>query len=590
MDSGASRELIAAGILHCLSNGTKLLEKETEFKPSPYRSSYRLADRESLEICPHDLLCVENHSSKYYPPTLTVCFRASPSASAVEHVPASITFTHLYPSRYPSPCKNLNLFSMTQSSSQPAMPGAFNFAQRDHGAVPRLSGAKSHIFQPPRTPSVSASSSLYLTRSATSSAMSTDQQTSANAGRKRSRVDYDMQTPYDDWAAGEAPGSPVPFVNTRYVLAGGMDTPSLAASKVEDAQDSEYYSDVGYRRELSDDNKLQGLLGEESKYQSFAPLGFDGESSGKSRSRASSRQFIGQGEGWSRTALEVVGGVVGGVVGKVWEFCKTSAFRGFHAGGGKSYTITTNADPIHSSIEEDSFWDTEKSATTYGMIDRESTPLPGQFPEEDFIPDYLDRATPEATPPRAAKRRQVDNSKDELAKNWVVVPPPTNTHTPSKPRSTGLARYSMPTASSASRRSVAGKPASRAGGAVGLGPRRPTLQSRVSHAGSPSLQSKAGASFASPRSPGGSKIPRGSPMGVKPTTAMNPDSPAAKEAQRWAAMKRKEEREADESIRRLDAQLKAMIREGKEALGTKVEVELDDDFDSYAGKTKKWAF
>jgi hypothetical protein len=79
-------------------------------------------------------------------------------------------------------------------------------------------------------------------------------------------------------------------------------------------------------------------------------------------------------------------------------------------------------------------------------------------------------------------------------------------------------------------------------------------------------------------------------MGVKPTTAMNPDSPAAKEAQRWAAMKRKEEREADESIRRLDAQLKAMIREGKEALGTKVEVELDDDFDSYAGKTKKWAF
>jgi hypothetical protein len=45
------------------------------------------------------------------------------------------------------------------------------------------------------------------------------------------------------------------------------------------------------------------------------------------------------------------------------------------------------------------------------------------------------------------------------------------------------------------------------------------------------------------------------------------DSPAAKEAQRWAAPKKKEEREADESIRPLDGQPKAMIREGKEALG-----------------------
>ena len=80
---------------------------------------------------------------------------------------------------------------------------------------------------------------------------------------------------------------------------------------------------------------------------------------------------------------------------------------------------------------------------------------------------------------------------------------------------------------------------------------------------------------------------------VKTATTMNADSPAAKEAQKWAAVKRKEEREADESIRRLDAQLKAMIREGKEALGTKVEVDIEDDLDGFgrkAGKTKKWAF
>ncbi|KAG0649476.1 hypothetical protein D0Z07_4290 [Hyphodiscus hymeniophilus] len=458
------------------------------------------------------------------------------------------------------------------------MPRAFNMSHRDAVEVPRPSrGAKSQIFQPPpgRTHSISASSSQYLTRSSNNLAMSIDDLSPANAGRKRSRIDYDFRPANDEW---DAPESPAPLVNTRYVLAGGLDTPGVAASKAEDVTESEYFSDVGYRRELSDDTKLQGLLGEESRFQSFAPLEYDRESGG---SRANPRQFMGQGEQWSRSALQVVGGVVGGVVGKVWEFCKTSAFKGFHAGGGNGYTIDATADTIHPSIEQDPFWEAEKSVT-YGMMDRESTPLPGRFPEEDFIHDYMDRATPDATPPRAGKRRQVAGNGDELAKNWIVVPPTANTSTPSKAQPRGPARYSMPTASSVGRKSVAGRPASRASGAIG--PRRPMLQSRVSHAGSPALQSNAGASFASPRSPGSSKIPRANPMtGMK---MMNPDSPAAKEAQRWAALKRKEEREADESIRRLDAQLKAMIKEGKEALGTKVEVEIEDSH----GNSKKWAF
>jgi hypothetical protein len=389
---------------------------------------------------------------------------------------------------------------------------------------------------------------------------------------------------------GDAPGSPIPFVNTNYILAGGLDTPGLAASKAEDAAESEYFSDVGYRRGLSDDTKLQGLLGEDNTYQRFAPMCYDKEPHIRPGPRACPRYHSGGSR--NRTALEVFGGVFGGVVGKVWEFCKTSAFKGFHAGGGTGYTITATTDPIHPSIEEATFWETDwetdKNATTSGMFDKESTTLPGLFPEEDFIADYMDRVTPEGTPPRAGKRRQVWNDGDELAKNWVVVPPTPSVHTPSKSQSRGPARFSLPTASSASRRVLAGKTASRAGGAVSLGPRRPMLQSRVSHAGSPALQTKSGASFASPRSPGGNKSPKVRPItGLKMTNA---DSPAAKEAQRWAVLKRKEEREADESIRRLDAQLKAMIREGKEALGTRVEVEVDDELHSYAGESKKRAF
>jgi hypothetical protein len=410
------------------------------------------------------------------------------------------------------------------------------------------------------------------------------EQVSANAGRKRTRTDYFQEQPlsnkYDSYdTPGADPGSPMPFVNTRYMLAGGMDTPTLKRAEEEELGQS-MHSDIGYRRELSGDDKVKGLFGEEeeSSYQMFPPLDTDRQSSRSRASRSSnSSRLSAGGEKWAKTALEVVGGVVG----KVWEFCKTSAFRGFHAGGGNKYTVT-NTSATHFQIdisERESYWESGKITTEWGF-ERESTPLPGRFPEEQFIPDYMDRATPEGTPPRPAKRRQVSrsNTGDEITKNWVVVPPPVSTPSkPQQPRPTPAARYSMPTASSATRRNLASRPASRASAATGTAPRRPMLQHRVSHAGSPALQSNQGASFASPRSPGASKIPRASPSLRNTPTIIKTESPAAKEAQKWAALKRKEEREADESIRRLDAQLKAMIKEGKEALGTKIEVDFEDE-------------
>jgi hypothetical protein len=66
---------------------------------------------------------------------------------------------------------------------------------------------------------------------------------------------------------------------------------------------------------------------------------------------------------------------------------------------------------------------------------------------------------------------------------------------------------------------------------------------------------------------------------AKPTFsgANHTASPASIEAQRYAARIKKEEQEADESIRRFNAQLQAMIREGKEALGTRIEVDEVDE-------------
>ncbi len=91
--------------------------------------------------------------------------------------------------------------------------------------------------------------------------------------------------------------------------------------------------------------------------------------------------------------------------------------------------------------------------------------------------------------------------------------------------------------------------------------RRPVLTasrpSQTSFAGSSGLHSDRGASFASPRSL---------------TTSPKRESPLNGEAQRQAALMRKRELEEDANLKRFNQQLKAMIKEGKEALGTTFEV------------------
>jgi hypothetical protein len=59
------------------------------------------------------------------------------------------------------------------------------------------------------------------------------------------------------------------------------------------------------------------------------------------------------------------------------------------------------------------------------------------------------------------------------------------------------------------------------------------------------------------------------------------ESPVSVETQRYVARMRRMEREEDASLQRLNEQLQAMIKEGKQALGTRVEVDdldLDEDY------------
>jgi hypothetical protein len=54
------------------------------------------------------------------------------------------------------------------------------------------------------------------------------------------------------------------------------------------------------------------------------------------------------------------------------------------------------------------------------------------------------------------------------------------------------------------------------------------------------------------------------------------ESPVSVQTQRYIVQQRRREREEDASLQRLNRQLQAMIQEGKQALGTRIEV---DDVD-----------
>jgi len=63
------------------------------------------------------------------------------------------------------------------------------------------------------------------------------------------------------------------------------------------------------------------------------------------------------------------------------------------------------------------------------------------------------------------------------------------------------------------------------------------------------------------------------------TTTLSPrgSTMTSADVARFRNKKYREERQQDASLRKLNDQLRAMIREGKAALGTKVEVESDED-------------
>ncbi|KAI9859969.1 MAG: hypothetical protein M1824_003557 [Vezdaea acicularis] len=435
-------------------------------------------------------------------------------------------------------------------SPGPLMPGSFNSSKSslDQSLPPKLDvkvGAKSHFYQPPRTPS--ASTSLVRTTSSTSTNIRGN---TPVAGRKRTRYDYSVDegstSLSESWSTVDTsapsfvtrspgPGSPAPLTNTTYLLRGGMDTPTMERVAAQEREESSHaYMDTMDRRWAGagrfDSSDLQYFP------QTLAPL--VDERNG--RRRIYPQVTNDNGVGWGKSVINTLGEVVG----KVWEF-GTSTFKGFYAGGGVGYAMKP---PSQGGFDEASVWsdihEMNDQNDPFSQSRLHSTPIPGTFPEADFIADYLSEDRTSSRPTKHASR---DSGDDRRKERWIMVPPaaptpPTRNYSPAR-----SATRRTPTASSAGRRAHPAK--------------RPLAgASRTSLAGSPALQPNRPASFASPRSPASaSKTIHSSPIAV--------------EAQRFAAKRRRQERENEESMTKFNAKLRAMIKEGKEALGSRVEVE-----------------
>ena len=422
--------------------------------------------------------------------------------------------------------------------------------------------ARSHFYQPPPTPS--ASHSLRTSMALSATALDTPppppppqrHAPRSNTARKRSRhefaeADADHGDGYGGWYDGRAvdsPGarSPPPLVDTRYKLAGGgaMGTPTGARMRSPGAE-ADGTPDIAFRR-----GRRYSVDGAPNDY--FGRAGH-AANHGIPAHGAPTNISSNGGAGWKRTVFDTAVAVAGTVAGTVWTFC-TTPFRGFVAGGGRAYPL-------------------DDAASSAVDLRRASPPPWGA----DASPWAGVPAAPAPSPPRAAKKlkRARDSFPGEAElRGWVVVPSPGRTASPSTASVPGLRQSPAPAARHAGGGAAHGRLASAAGLRSPAAAHRPRAAGRGKREGRDGLM--------------GAASPRASPThrayGLREAAAprresgAEAESPIAKETARYVQKMRRKERAEDKELRRFNRRLEDMIREGQEALGSRVEVvETDGD-------------
>lgn len=382
--------------------------------------------------------------------------------------------------------------------------------------------------------------------------------------------------------ASDAP-SPSPLIDTTYRFANGLDAATDLDTQRRDLEkDRDYEHDCRPNRYIRQASAPKPLPRTPSSTSHATVVGEKRPYSPSSR------------QGWGKTVVSLAGGVAG----KVLTFCWNSAvsFKGFYAGGGTGYQVGGESPDLHGSSwshvdsRQDVFAAEYKEA---GMRHgRDMTPVPGGFPEDltaNNHSDYSDvhskwvmvndfgSSSRDTSPVRKkSKVGSTSASTASTAKNSSNPSPmravthnlngnnrPRMVSRSSGPRSS--ASFASPRISSANKYTSTNHQS------------RPSLQSSstINHNITNSTKRPSSrASMASPRRQSSFNVvastqPNSHSYSHSASTSAN-QSP---EVRKFQQKLRRKEAQKDQSMDWMNEQLQAMIKQGKQALGSKIEVE-----------------
>ncbi|KAK5686323.1 hypothetical protein LTS10_002440 [Elasticomyces elasticus] len=460
------------------------------------------------------------------------------------------------------------------------------------------SGLNAHIFLPPLTPSTS-----------TTTPTSTDYFSSRKRPRQppwtrtedvRSTL---HQTP--GWQLASQSQCPTPGynhnhnINERYILTGGLDTPGLLAQT--ESELGATYNDDGRTR------RGEAAAAFNGRDIVTGPLAR--ERNGVARVHHLHLPASPNGEGKSSWT-----GLAFSLVGKVFTF-GTSVVKGFYAGGGAGYSLTPT---LNLNLKD--------SPLRSILLSREvvGTPVPGSWHDDEFLGDFEQDNT---TAVGGGQRPGLGNKRRQTGEGgWVMVGTPdlegeVGGQT-SPRRKAATSRIARPSASRASsRRSLAplprrgssyagagagaasysaGSPVQAVVGGMGGHERRASVAPVRTHSRHGSLSNNNHTSNSRPSSAAGNPIYSTSTLHTRPSSsAAAPHSPrnsvnlsnrlsglaspnlayVSPEAEKILRRREKHDRKADAAMSDMSRKLGDLIREGREALGTRIDVEGEGEDD-----------
>ena len=444
-----------------------------------------------------------------------------------------------------------------------------------------------NFFATPRTPVTTLRSSAYFGSAANTSTTTTDRSYFAqtpnpsNISRKRPRyersessvVAHSTNTPP---SSADLDGmSPMPLVNTDYRLACGLDTPTaVATSRLSLYNDLTPDFSMRRGRGFGVGNERKDYFHDYNEEDVAALPGRSSNGRAPAAPTASASNYT-------------LGGMVFGLAGKIWGFCTTS-FQGFYAGSGQGYSLDKPKPPVSAARPPPS---SRMESSTWIDVPQDSAA------DQDSDSDS-DR--------RRSKKSKTAHHTPDLRESWVMVNSPERARmreaSPSSfslrsPETPGLgnprrlntlkARPSLNLRRTSTANSS--RPASSAGlrSAKAISPSAHFSKHRRSSSyNSPHSTSKETeqeqqqqrrqSNIGRPMTPSGAALQPvevGSPIGRE----------TAEYLEKHMEKQRKRQVKEDGKFRKMNARLEDMIRQGKEALGTKVEVEQWSDGDQEMG-------